>query len=445
MPRHAARSSLLGFFSIVSPRHSTTGMSSTLTWKRSSSAPADGSRSTSMLTYGKALRVRNCCRRSVPAEWLEPIRMTSPPWVAISPTRRRMNARMKISLNSASLWTRWRRCSLSMASTSPSSRTRARTTLAAPRSVLISPENWPGACTTINSSPERPGRTISTLPERTTSIVRWRSPGSARISPLRVRFLVPCGSRRAICAGVSRGKACAHRASMGLRATTSPPSVSTLMQAPCGECYHHETARLNRREALSFGTRPRNHESARPPLKLVEHVLRVLFEVRKLLDILALHQCRHEIGALEMHAGTRRGHLQLHADQSQLLDGAGGTHASVAHIGCGLAVPLRVRVVQSVLEHRRDAAVVFRGDEEVAVELGDLLLPALRHLVLRGRPHIGRDLVEERHRVVAQVEELHAHVGSGRGDLMDPFRRLLAEAAHTCGADDDRDLGFGHG
>src|SRR6266849_8026871 len=88
----------------------------------------------------------------------------------------------------------------------------------------------------------------------------------------------------------------------------------------------------------SPGTAPRNHEGARPPLKLVEHVLRVLLEVRKLLYVLALLVRRHEISALDMHSGARRGHLQLHADESQVLDRPGRPDAAVPDVGCGLAV-----------------------------------------------------------------------------------------------------------
>src|SRR5207249_2593609 len=77
------------------------------------------------------------------------------------------------------------------------------------------------------------------------------------------------------------------------------------------------------RDHLSRGALPRNQQRARPPLKLVEHGLRVQLEVRKFLQVLALLQGRHEIGALEMDSGTRRSHLQLHAHEPQLLDRPG--------------------------------------------------------------------------------------------------------------------------
>ena len=61
--------------------------------------------------------------------------------------RRRMKARMKISLSSASVWTTSRRFSSSIARTAPPSRTRMRVKPATPRSVLISPAKSPGTST----------------------------------------------------------------------------------------------------------------------------------------------------------------------------------------------------------------------------------------------------------------------------------------------------------
>src|SRR5438552_9722895 len=53
---------------------------------------------------------------------------------------------------------------------------------------------------------------------------------------------------------------------------------------------HFPHSRLQYQDVSHFspGTPPRSHESARPPMQFVKHGLRVLLEVRKLLDVLAL-------------------------------------------------------------------------------------------------------------------------------------------------------------
>src|SRR5258708_25795279 len=74
------------------------------------------------------------------------------------------------------------------------------------------------------------------------------------------------------------------------------------------------------RVACSSGTRSCDHQSACPPMQLVEHVLRILLQVRKFFYVLALLPDGHEIGALNMDAVARRSHLQLHATKPQVLD-----------------------------------------------------------------------------------------------------------------------------
>src|SRR5438445_412042 len=83
------------------------------------------------------------------------------------------------------------------------------------------------------------------------------------------------------------------------------------------------------------------------PMQLVEHGLRVLLEVRKLLDVLALLPHRHEISALDMHAVPSWSHLQLHAGEPQVLYRSGCPDAAVSHIGGRLAIPFRIGVVES--------------------------------------------------------------------------------------------------
>jgi len=76
----------------------------------------------------------------------------------ISAMRRRMKARINISLSSGSRCTRVRKSSRSTAMTVPVYRdARADQAAAAPRSMLISPVNWPGCVDGEGSSDHRPG------------------------------------------------------------------------------------------------------------------------------------------------------------------------------------------------------------------------------------------------------------------------------------------------
>src|SRR5258705_355850 len=77
-----------------------------------------------------------------------------------------------------------------------------------------------------------------------------------------------------------------------------------------------------------------------------------------------------------------------------------------------LAVELVVGVVERVLQHRGHAVIVLGGDEDEAVELGELARPAARDLVpwWRGQQRAG--LVEERQRVVAQIDDLDGEVAA---------------------------------
>jgi hypothetical protein len=60
-----------------------------------------------------------------------------------------------------------------------------------------------------------------------------------------------------------------------------------------------------------------------------------------------------------------------------------------------------------------------------------------------GHPAVGGHLVEERQRMVAQVDQLDVHVAAGLGLLEHPLGRDVGEAGRAGGADDDGDAGFG--
>ena len=89
--------------------------------------------------------------------------------------------------------------------------------------------------------------------------------------------------------------------------------------------------------------------------------------------------------------------------------------------------------------------IVFGGHEDIAVESGDFLLPALGDWILRGRPGIRRNLIKERHREIAQIDDFGLHIVTPGGNILDPLRRLVTEAGGAGRADNDRDLEFAHG
>src|SRR5690606_40789806 len=53
-------------------------------------------------------------------------------------------------------------------------------------------------------------------------------------------------------------------------------------------------------------------------------------------------------------------------------------------------------------------------------------------------------LLEERQRVLAQIEQLDAHVAAARREIEDPLRRLVAETVRAGAAEDDLDVERAH-
>ena len=81
-------------------------------------------------------------------------------------------------------------------------------------------------------------------------------------------------------------------------------------------------------------------------------------------------------GQGQEHLGADVGELQLCGDAPEVFDGPGPSGAAVADESDGLVVPFGVEVVQGVLQRCGDGVVVFGGDDDVAVEGGDLRCPA---------------------------------------------------------------------
>ena len=105
-----------------------------------------------------------------------PSRITPPAWSWMYATRRRMYARMMISLSSASVMTSVRSASSWITSASQSATARPVALDARPASVPASPEKLPGPWVATTWLPSALARDTSTLPEMITNIGICRSP-----------------------------------------------------------------------------------------------------------------------------------------------------------------------------------------------------------------------------------------------------------------------------
>src|SRR3546814_242129 len=159
---------------------------------------------------------------------------------------------------------------------------------------------------------------------------------------------------------------------------------------------------------------------------------------------LALFPDGEEIRSLDMHPVAGWRHLQFDSDCPQMLDRTCGTDASIADHGRRLAVPFRIGEIECILQCRGDRPVIFGDHEDIAIELRDLLLPALSNVILCRRPGIGSRLVEERQRPVAQIHQFGFDIRPLAGGVIDPSGRLVAEARVAGAADDDCDFWTGH-
>src|SRR5882724_3167249 len=129
---------------------------------------------------------------------------------------------------------------------------------------------------------------------------------------------------------------------------------------------------------------------------------------------------------------ANRGDLNLDHRLAKLLDAACAHCGAITHEASGLAIPLRINPVDGVLEHRWGSVVVFRRDEDEPVGLRDLGGPSLNDLVLESRAtRRGRRywLIEERHRIFAQIEQPRIDTIALLQVLQYPLRRLLRETA----------------
>src|SRR5580692_10083790 len=106
----------------------------------------------------------------------------------------------------------------------------------------------------------------------------------------------------------------------------------------------------------------------------------------------------------------------------------------------GLPVPLFVGLIERVLENPGDRMVVFRDHENVAIETPNGLLPTDRLWIPAGHPQVRRHLIEERQRMLAQIDQRHVQVSSRLSLLEDPLRRDIGKPGGTGGSDNDGDF-----
>src|SRR2546425_12103006 len=95
---------------------------------------------------------------------------------------------------------------------------------------------------------------------------------------------------------------------------------------------------------------------------------------------------------------------------------------------------------------RRGSVVVFRGDDDEAVGLGDRGGPSLNDLVLERRAtRCGRRyrLIEKRHRKVAQIEQPRVDAIALPQVLQNPVRGLFREAPLAGASHNDGDDSHG--
>jgi hypothetical protein len=117
---------------------------------------------------------------------------------------------------------------------------------------------------------------------------------------------------------------------------------------------------------------------------------------------------------------------------------------TVAHEGDRLLDERLVGPIDGVLERAGNRAVVLGGDDDVAVELVQFRLPFGGDLVRRRRPDVGRRRVEQRQRIVDQIDQLDVEIARLLGALGNPLRRLVALPSRPHAADNHRNLQFAH-
>src|ERR1700677_4141282 len=110
-----------------------------------------------------------------------------------------------------------------------------------------------------------------------------------------------------------------------------------------------------------------------------------------------------------------------------------------------LPSPLLIGLVEGILQHTRDRAVVFGRPENEAVVSGERFLPAQCLGVLAGRRHRRPLLIEERHRMVAKVDKLRLDVVTGLGLFHYPASGLVGVPTGPGRTNQNGDTGFcGH-
>src|SRR5262245_56832421 len=351
---------------------------------------------------------------------------------AMSATRRRMNARMRISLSSASRCTSARRCPRSTVTTEPSTVTRARTSPRRCDNMLISPVNSPGPSTVMGSSRPSTGRTASTAPSVTTKKRMFCSPKSNSTSPARTLRRTPTLEIRSICAGVSRGNIWCRRSIYGSAIAPHRAVSSGATRSQYTRCPRLLGRRLHRQRKLVRARARRGQRKAHGgPLAFLARDL----ELAALRQHEVLDDGQAEPGAAELPRARLVDAVEALGDPWQVR--ARDTDAGVAHAELhagpierprahGDPAALRRvlhRVVYEINEDLREAIVIGVDADVSGLDVGDQPHPSGLRFgaddVENGAEHVG-----EAHRRQAQRDLAELDVGQVHEVVEEPTETL---------------------
>src|SRR5258706_9535959 len=115
-----------------------------------------------------------------------------------------------------------------------------------------------------------------------------------------------------------------------------------------------------------------------------------------------------------MHREAERSHSQLDGCEPQMFDRPRRSDATVTNVTNRLVFPLFHRVVQGVLQNSRRPVIILGRAYDEAVELGDLLSPALSERMRKdaSREDGRRWLGEKWQRPIPQIERFQLDAGA---------------------------------
>src|SRR5580700_1207606 len=184
---------------------------------------------------------------------------------------------------------------------------------------------------------------------------------------------------------------------------------------------------------------PARFQCLAPPHQMVKHHFPALHQVIVIIQgATALDDPKIWLHR-DVHFVPDRRHLQFDDHAAQGLDRARRADAAVANKGDGLALPLQVRTVESVLENRRGTVIVLGDRCNKGIELADTIAPSFRLRLDVNAASVDRRrwLVEERQFIVTQVQYCKPQIGPRCRTLDQPSYRRVGESVRP-GASDNQ-------